>query len=159
MPASRTRISAQPDRSLGSGLVTGFSFPLATWKASTRLFLPIQQSLCTPLSDEKRRKSGFGFDGDIERPSAERTNQKPSEAAGPTPGNELTLLSRREVQVNGLPVPGVVHAQSVMARSYRYGDAVPVKELRYTLAVDLHNDLTLLDVFGRGATDGYESLR
>jgi hypothetical protein len=46
-----------------------------------------------------------------------------------------------------------------MARSYRYGDAVAVKELRDTLSVELHNDLTLLDVFGRGAADGYESLR
>jgi hypothetical protein len=111
------------------------------------------------LSDEKRYKSGLRFDGDIERPSAERTNQKPSEAAGTTPGDELTLLARREVQIHGLPVPGVVHAQSVMARSYRYGDAVAVKELRDTLSVELHNDLTLLDVFGRGAADGYESLR
>jgi hypothetical protein len=55
----------------------------------------------------------------------------------------------------GLPVPGIVDAKSMTAGSDGEGYGVAVHEfIDDAFAVELHNNLALLDILGRVAADG-----
>jgi hypothetical protein len=103
--------------------------------------------------------SGVGLDGDIHGAGAEGADQEPGEAAGATDGLELEMIAGGEVQIERLPVPGIVDAQLMVARSDWNRDGAAVHEFRYTLAVELDDDLAELDIFGRGPADGNLRLR
>src|SRR5882724_6689010 len=55
MPATRTRTRAQLGRSLGRGLVTALSLPLATWKANIEIIVPLVVVETEWLRDKARR--------------------------------------------------------------------------------------------------------
>ena len=57
------------------------------------------------------------------------------------------VISGRNLQLNRLPIPGIVHAQAVMPRRHRHRDRVPVKQFPDALSIQLHYDLTLLYIF------------
>ena len=64
------------------------------------------------------------------------------------------MVAGGNVQIEGLPIPRIVHAQLMPAGSDRERDRVAVHKFADGFGVELHDDLAELDVVGRGATDG-----
>ena len=98
--------------------------------------------------------SEVGLDGDVHGPGAEGADEEPSEAAGTTHGEELEVGAGGNVQIEGLPIPGIVDAQAMAAGSHGNRDGVAVHEFSDGFAVELHDDLAKLDIIRRRATDG-----
>jgi hypothetical protein len=98
--------------------------------------------------------SKVGLDGDVHGAGAEGAHEEPGKAAGATDGEELEVVAGGNVQIEGLPIPGIVDAQLMPAGSNwnRYG--VTVHEFRDAQAIEFHDNLAELDIFGRGTTDG-----
>jgi len=98
--------------------------------------------------------SRVGLDGDVHRAGAEGADQEPGEAAGTIDGEEFEVVAGGDVEVERLPIPGVVNAQAMAARSDGNRDGVAVHEFSDGFAVELHDDLAELDIIRRGTTDG-----
>jgi hypothetical protein len=94
------------------------------------------------------------LDGDIDWAGTEGAYEEPGEAAGAIDDLEFEVIAGGDVEVERLPVPGVVDAEAMWARGHGDGDRVSVHEFRDWLAVEFHDDLAELDVVGRVATDG-----
>jgi len=99
-----------------------------------------QHGTCRPEWEE--RPSRVGMEGDVHGSGAEGAYEEPREAAGATDGKEF-------------PIPGIVDAQAMAARSDGNRDGAAVHEFRDGFSVELHDDLAELDIVRRGATDGY----
>jgi hypothetical protein len=99
--------------------------------------------------------SGVGLDGDVQWAGAEGADQEPGEAAGAIDGQELEVIPGGDVQVERLPIPGIVDAEAMPARSDGNRDRIAIHEfISDTLAVELHYDLAKLDIVRRCAADG-----
>src|SRR6266404_2341665 len=104
--------------------------------------------------------SGVGLDRDVHGAGAEGADEEPGETAGAIDGQELEVIAGGNVQVERLPIPGIVDAEAMPARSDGNRDRVAVHEyISGTLAVELYYDLTKLDIVGRSAADGDLRLR
>ena len=93
--------------------------------------------------------SGVGPDRDVHGAGAEGADEEPGETAGAIDGQELEVIAGGDVQVERLPVPGIVDAEAMPARSDGNRDRVAVREfISDTLAVEIYYDLTKLDIVG-----------
>ena len=98
--------------------------------------------------------SKVGLDGDVYGAGAEGADEEPGEAAGAIDGEEFEVVAGGDIQIEGLPIPGIVDAQAMAAGSDGNRDGVAVHEFGDWFAVELHDDLAKLDIIRRGATDG-----
>jgi hypothetical protein len=99
--------------------------------------------------------SGVGLNGDVHRAGAEGADEEPGESAGAIDGEELEVVARGDVEIDGSPIPSIVDAQAMPAGSDRNGDGLAIHEvIDHALAVELHYYLPELDIVRRGATDG-----
>ena len=107
----------------------------------------------------KRGISLVGLDGDVDGTGAEGADEEPGEAARAIDGEEFQVVASGYVQIEGLPIPRIVHAQLMPAGSDWERDSVAVHEFGDGFTVELHDDLAELDVVGRVTADGDMSLR
>jgi len=99
------------------------------------------------------------LDGDVDGAGAEGADEEPGEAARAIGGEEFQVVAGGNVQIEGLPIPGIVDAQLMPAGSDWERDRVAVHEFGDGFAVELYDDLAELDIVRRGATDGDLRLR
>jgi hypothetical protein len=65
------------------------------------------------------------------------------------------VIAGGNVHIERLPIPGIVDAEAMPARSDWNGDSLAIHEfVNDPLAVELHYDLAKLDVVRRGTPDG-----
>ena len=99
------------------------------------------------------------MDGDVDGAGAEGADEEPGEAARAIDGEEFEVVAGGNLQVEGFPIPRIVHAQLMPAGSDWERDRVAVHEFGDGFAIELYDDLAELDIVGRGATDGDLCLR
>jgi hypothetical protein len=64
------------------------------------------------------------------------------------------VIGGGNVQIERLPIPSIVDAQAMAARSYGNRDGAAIHEFSDRFTVELHDDLAELDIVRRGAADG-----
>jgi hypothetical protein len=108
---------------------------------------------------EVKEPSSLRLDGDIHGAGAKGTYEEPGEAADAVGGEEFEVIARGNVQIERLPIPGIVDAEAVAAWSNGNRDAAAVHESSDAFAIELHDYLAELGIFGRGSTDSDLRLR
>src|SRR5947199_9256233 len=89
-----------------------------------------------------RRFLGFWLDAEVHPAGAKRAYEEPREAASAGDNKEFEVIARGDVQVQGLPVPGVIDPEPMAARCNRDSDSVAIHEfIDNAFAVELHHNL------------------
>ena len=94
------------------------------------------------------------MDGDVYGAGTEGADEEPGKAAGAVDGEEFEVVAGGDVQIECLPIPGIVDAKAMAAGGDGNRDGVAVHEFSDGFAVELHDDLAKLDIIRRRATDG-----
>ena len=102
----------------------------------------------------EKKPSVVRLDGDVHGPRAECADEEPGEAAGAIDGEKFEVVAGGNVQIERLPIPRIVDAQAMPARSHRNRHGIAVHEFGDRFAVELHDNLAELNVVRRGAADG-----
>src|SRR5579863_4757343 len=127
---------------------TVFSDMLFSFSSLTTQSHSLLTHILTPAQSQARA-SFLALDRHVNRSRSEHAHQKPSKTPRLALRLKLQVISRRNFQLDRLPVPGIVHAQTVMPCTHRHRNRISIKKLPNVFPVHLHDNLPLLHVIRR----------